>query len=447
MISTDYLKARSRNELLLMFILESGGIEGKTSIDELNQTEREDILGHNRANQKNDVIHRLAGLGMEYLWPLKEQEKEHHDFHRFRKFPPYILLFLRRIKKAGATHPLIGKISKIQTAKKNNDVEKQRKKLASITDEDIACFAAELQQDYEEWKQVYLDYYGIQEAKFEAWRMETDQKTEAFQDDSWYDLAEWYHHIYKKEKTDGTAVTKQEESTVSSGKQQSVESVGPSEGPKLLAEELDELLQRNTGKGLDERLNEIKAEEALKGHGKDNGQEEDDCLSDETLARMLELHAELGNMKRMLAEIELLVQQKRELELQRQAIHQNLDEVIERVYGLKTITERQFDVLVSYEIHSLEENESGEKAVTQEQEAAEQEPQYLTLPMLSSEEDQAEMEQQKALLLTNAHKVKYVEFLSERLETICMEQKALLDTAMREMQADEKAAIFGDTEG
>lgn len=430
MISADYLKARTKSEFTLMVALEDRAFEGERSIDDLDNENKTAILEESKSNIRKKLVRQLAGLGMEGLWPLKKHGTEDGDSEDFHEFPPYVLLFFRRILRSEMKNTLTGKISKAQTAKKSGNMEKHKEKLMSITNQDIECFAAELRRDHEEWKRLYLSHHGISETEYEEWRKTTNERTENSKHDDWHDLAEWYHHTYKQEKKTAETATTQKEPTKLPGWQNP-------------AAKLDQESRARRDKILDK----IESGEALLR--KRGEQKEDDSIPDETLARMLELHAEWGNMERMLAEVKLLIKQKRELETLKETIHRNLDEVIERAYGLETITERQFEVLVPHEIRSPKGGEHAGKTAKREMEedlAVEQESQHVMLPLFLHEKDQAEEERQATLMLTNTHKLRYVKNLSKILEGVCEAQKKLMDMAAKEMERFEKKVIFGNEE-
>lgn len=429
MMSADYLKARTKSEFMLMSALEDRAFEGERSIDDLDSKDKAAILEESKSNTRKKLMHRLAGFDMERLWNLEKHGNEDDDFEDFHEFPPYVLLFFRRILRSDMKGTLVGKISTAQTAKKNGNMEKHKEKLMSITDQDIESFAAGLRQDHEEWKRLYLAHHGINGTEYEEWREMTIERTMNSEHDGWDELAEWYHHTYKREKKAAETSTKQEGPT------------GPPERQKPAAK-----LSRESQAKLDKLLDKIKPNEALLREA--DGQGEDGPIPDETLARMMELHAEWGDMEWMLAEVKLLVKQKRELQTLKETIHRDIDEVMERVYGLGTITERQFEVLVPHGIRSLEGGEHDGRTAKQELEenlAAEQEPQLVMLP-LSLRDDQVGGERD-TLMLTNTHKLMYVKNFSKILGQLCEAQKELADMAMKAKERSEREAIFGDEEG
>lgn len=141
-------------------------------------------------------------------------------------------------------------------------------------------------------------------------------------------------------------------------------------------------------------------------------------------------------MFRMLDEVNCLIKQKRTLAIIQESIHTELDEVIERVYDLTTITERQFDILVPYEIRSLEEQSED---IPKENEADLKT--FITLPMSGlRKDDQAETEQ--AMLLTNEHKIRYLKLLSKRLKDLCEREKELMDKVLKESKDEEMKLIL-----
>lgn len=416
MIGKDYLKELSLPNFFALLDLEESG--SKKTLEELDGTDLTAIKARIVNNKKKKLKGLLKGFGMEHLWNIDEYTLGNQE----KRFPPYILLFFRRIMRSEIKGTFIGKISKVQNAMKKDDEEKLKQVLATVTDEDIVSFAKELRKDYNEWKRTYRAHYNIKENDYENWVREiTDNTNGNGSGDTWDDLGAWYHERSEKKESLSTKQTKPERS----------EKRGLTER------------KRHSGKmerRLDELVSKIRSNEKLRESLIKSAQEPTDRISDEQVERMLEFRAEEVNMARMLDEVTLLIRQKRTLAAIQAQIHRELDEVIQRVYDLKTITEQQFELLVPHEVKSLEDDMRDESDTERTDK-----PCYVNLPMLSLREGDLEEERQsKKLWLTNRHKLIYLRLLSKDLKKLCESKKANIDWAMNKLREKEKSAIFDD---
>ena len=193
MIKQDYLKDLSITDFFILIRLEYDELFGeKKSLSQLDAVDKATIKQDSVSNERRRLRRLLKGFGMEHLWEIEAYKYKKE--RQARIFPPYILLFFRRILQSKMKGTLIGKISKVQNNKEKNDPEKLKEVMAAITDEDIESFLAELEQDYDEWKQMYLDYHEIDYKFYEEWVDEITKNSENPEGvgETWFDLGEWY---------------------------------------------------------------------------------------------------------------------------------------------------------------------------------------------------------------------------------------------------------------
>lgn len=381
----DYINELSLTQFFIKIHLEQNPLLDKTtSVRQLDAMERQKIKDDNVSNERKKLKRLLKGFGMEGLWDVDEYKQG----NRKMTFPPYILLLFRRMLLSDMKGTLIGKISKVQRANEKGLLQESKDALLAITDEDIESFTNDLGQDYDGWTRAYLEHHEINGKDYENWVKEVDQRTERGTGDGWFELGEWYdQHRNSKMKE------------------------GPSK-PGMGDSSQDQEDKRQWGQG--PRFGE-KAEKRPKASEKADAffekmasmdpsvfRERDtqtDSIPDGTLARMLELRAEEINMSRMLEEVECLLRQKRTLRAIQEKIHGDLDEVIQRIYGLETITEQQFEVLVPHEIRTPDEGWN-------DNETMESHGCFINMPMISLRAgDREKAGQEEGLRLTNEHKM------------------------------------------